>query len=176
MTPHHNSATVPPSCWIKSSNQPLPQNPQVRTLIVPWDCRLNFAGLWATSNTLFISSTKPHKSMLMVKTYVGKSPIHGLGLFAAEPIEKDQEVSRFVPGFDSICEAALFATLPPSAQVFLRCYGFLWPCWRSSWDAPVRAPGRLGAGGRQHAVLQSLGHPKLIKHWTGAGTTRYFRE
>lgn len=62
--------------------------------------------------------------MLMVKTYVGKSPIHGLGLFAAEPIEKDQEVSRFVPGFDSICEAALFATLPPSAQVFLRCYGF----------------------------------------------------
>ena len=62
--------------------------------------------------------------MLIVKTYVGKSLIHGLGLFAAEPIARGQEVCRFVPGFDSICEAALFATLPPSAQAFLRCYGF----------------------------------------------------
>ncbi len=62
--------------------------------------------------------------MLMVKTFVAPSPIHGLGLFAAEPIEKGQVVSRFVPGFDSICEPALFVTLPKVAQAFLRCYGF----------------------------------------------------
>lgn len=62
--------------------------------------------------------------MLLVKTYVAPSPIHGLGLFAAEPIAKGQVVGQFTVGFDSICEPALFATLPESAQAFLRCYGF----------------------------------------------------
>lgn len=62
--------------------------------------------------------------MLLVKTYVGPSPVHGLGLFAAEPILAGQVVGKFVVGFDSICEPALFATLPAPAQAFLRCYGF----------------------------------------------------
>lgn len=62
--------------------------------------------------------------MLLVQTYVAPSPVHGLGLFAAEPIAAGQVVGRFVVGFDSICEPALFATLPAPAQAFLRCYGF----------------------------------------------------
>ncbi|MBL9009305.1 MAG: SET domain-containing protein [Myxococcales bacterium] len=62
--------------------------------------------------------------MLLVKTYIDKSPVHGLGLFAAEPIAKGQEVSRFVPGYDSICFPEQYAQLPPLAQRFLRCYGF----------------------------------------------------
>ena len=62
--------------------------------------------------------------MLLVKTYLAPSPIHGVGVFAAEPIAKGQEVSRFVPGFDSICLPLQYAQLPPLAQNFLRCYGF----------------------------------------------------
>lgn len=63
-------------------------------------------------------------NVLLVKTYISLSPVHGLGVFAAEPIKKGQEVSRFVPGFDSICLPAQYAELPPLAQRFLRCYGF----------------------------------------------------
>lgn len=62
--------------------------------------------------------------MLLVKTYVAPSATHGLGLFAAEAIAQGQVVSRFTPGFDSVCEATQFAALPPRAQAFLRCYGF----------------------------------------------------
>jgi hypothetical protein len=62
--------------------------------------------------------------MLLVKTFLANSPIHGIGVFAAEPIEKGQVVCRFVPGFDSICLPAQYAELPESAQSFLRCYGF----------------------------------------------------
>lgn len=62
--------------------------------------------------------------MLLVQTYVAPSPVHGLGLFAGEPIVAGQVVGKFVVGFDSICEPALFATLPAPAQAFLRCYGF----------------------------------------------------
>lgn len=62
--------------------------------------------------------------MLLIKTYLDKSPVHGLGLFAAEPLFAGQEVSRFVPGFDSICFPDQFVALPEQAQRFLRCYGF----------------------------------------------------
>jgi hypothetical protein len=40
--------------------------------------------------------------MLTVKTIVLKSPIHGLGLFADEPIPAGKLVWRFVPGTDKI--------------------------------------------------------------------------
>ena len=38
--------------------------------------------------------------MLLVKTRTGRSPIHGTGLFAAEPIAKGTAVWRFTPTFD----------------------------------------------------------------------------
>jgi hypothetical protein len=38
--------------------------------------------------------------MLEVKTYVAKSSINGVGLFALEPIRKGQRIWRFTPGFD----------------------------------------------------------------------------
>ena len=39
------------------------------------------------------------RPMLLVKTRLGKSRIHGLGVFAAQPIRKGQPVWRFVEGF-----------------------------------------------------------------------------
>lgn len=38
--------------------------------------------------------------MLLVKTTLGLSAIHGIGLFAAEPIPKDTVIWRFLPPFD----------------------------------------------------------------------------
>lgn len=46
------------------------------------------------------------EKMLLVRTYLSPSPIHGIGVFASDPIKKDQPVWRFVPGFDQL--------LPPS--------------------------------------------------------------
>lgn len=38
--------------------------------------------------------------MLFVETYVAPSPVHGLGLFAAQPITKGAMIWEFTPGFD----------------------------------------------------------------------------
>jgi SET domain-containing protein len=38
--------------------------------------------------------------MVLVKTKVKESPIHGLGLFADQFIPKGTEIWRFTPGFD----------------------------------------------------------------------------
>ena len=40
--------------------------------------------------------------MLLVKTYLDRSPIHGLGVFAAEFIRKGTRVWRFVESFDRV--------------------------------------------------------------------------
>ena len=38
--------------------------------------------------------------MLLVKTYLDKSSIHGVGVFAGETIRKDQKIWRLVYGLD----------------------------------------------------------------------------
>lgn len=38
--------------------------------------------------------------MLLVPTFLSQSPIHGLGLFAAEPVSQGAVVWKFAPGFD----------------------------------------------------------------------------
>ncbi|HVY12555.1 MAG TPA: SET domain-containing protein [Alphaproteobacteria bacterium] len=62
--------------------------------------------------------------MLLVKTYLDKSRIHGLGAFAAEPIAKGTKVWTFVEGFDRAYSSAQFAKLPKPAQDFIRHYGY----------------------------------------------------
>lgn len=62
--------------------------------------------------------------MLMVKTYLGKSKIHGFGVFAGEPIRKGQRVWRFVHGFDRIYSHRQFAKLPKPAQEFIQFHGY----------------------------------------------------
>jgi hypothetical protein len=62
--------------------------------------------------------------MLLVKTYLDKSPIHGLGVFAAERIPKGAKIWRFVEGFDRCYTAKQFARLPKAARDFLRNYAY----------------------------------------------------
>ena len=62
--------------------------------------------------------------MLLVKTYLGKSPIHGLGVFAAEKIPKGAKIWRFVEGFDRCYTPKQFARLPKAARDFLKDYAY----------------------------------------------------
>ena len=62
--------------------------------------------------------------MLLVKTYVDKSPIHRLGTFAAEFIRKDTKIWRFVEGFDRFYSPKEFARLPKPARDYIKSYGY----------------------------------------------------
>ena len=62
--------------------------------------------------------------MLLVKTYLDKSPIHGIGVFAAELIRKDTKIWRFVEGFDRAYTPKEFAKLPKPARDYLKDYGY----------------------------------------------------
>lgn len=62
--------------------------------------------------------------MLLVKTYLDKSTIHGLGVFAGELIRKGTKIWRFVEGFDHAYSPKQFAKLPKPAREFLKNYGY----------------------------------------------------
>jgi SET domain-containing protein len=62
--------------------------------------------------------------MLLVKTYLDKSPIHGLGVFAGEFIRKDTKIWRFVEGFDRHYSPKAFARLPKPARDYIRQHGY----------------------------------------------------
>lgn len=59
--------------------------------------------------------------MLLTKTFVARSPIHGLGSFAAEFIPAGTVYWRFVPSFDQLVRKQ---ELPPAALEFAKtwCY------------------------------------------------------
>jgi SET domain-containing protein len=63
--------------------------------------------------------------MILVRTRVAPSSIHGLGLFAAETIPLGTPVWRFEAGFDREFSAEQFAALPPEAQAHLRWFAYL---------------------------------------------------
>jgi hypothetical protein len=65
--------------------------------------------------------------MLLVPTYIDKSPIHGVGVFAAAPIAKGTETWRFVPGFDVVYTETEIAAFPALAQDYLRHYTYFDP-------------------------------------------------
>lgn len=62
--------------------------------------------------------------MLTVKTYLDKSPIAGLGVFAAENITRDQMIWTFVIGFDRIMTEEERMALPEPARSYLETYAF----------------------------------------------------
>jgi SET domain-containing protein len=62
--------------------------------------------------------------MLLVKTYLGHSRIHGLGVFSGEPIRKGQPVWRYVEGFDRCWTPAQFAKLPKAARDHIGFHGY----------------------------------------------------
>jgi len=63
--------------------------------------------------------------MLLVKTQLSPSTIHGLGVVATEPIAAGAEIWRFQDGFDLEKSAEDLANLPPTAQDWFKTYGYL---------------------------------------------------
>lgn len=63
--------------------------------------------------------------MLVVRTRVGPSTIHGIGVFAAEPIRAGQAVWEFAPGLDLVIPLARIPTLPAAFQAYLATYAYL---------------------------------------------------
>jgi hypothetical protein len=62
--------------------------------------------------------------MLLVKTYLDRSKIHGLGVFAAERIKKGAKIWRFVDGYDRCWTPKQFAKLPKPARDYLNDYAY----------------------------------------------------
>ena len=62
--------------------------------------------------------------MLLVKTYLDKSPIHGIGVFAGERIAKGTKMWRFVEGYDHCYSLKQFAKLPKQAREFMQHYAY----------------------------------------------------
>jgi SET domain-containing protein len=62
--------------------------------------------------------------MLLVRTYLDKSAIHGLGVFAREFIRKGTKVWRFVEGFDRAWSPREFSKLPKAARDFIQWHGY----------------------------------------------------
>ena len=63
--------------------------------------------------------------MLLVPVSVRASAIHGLGVFAAEPIARGTLVWRFTPGFDLELDPAMVEKLPPLQRESLLHYGYI---------------------------------------------------
>lgn len=61
-------------------------------------------------------------SVLLVRTEVRPSPIHGLGLFALEPIPAGTVVWRFVPEFDCLIGIDQVVGVPDVVQEFFDKY------------------------------------------------------
>lgn len=63
--------------------------------------------------------------MFFVKVDLLRSPIHGLGCFAAEKIRKNQEVWVFNPHIDRRIPYDSLDLLPAAAREFLELYGYV---------------------------------------------------
>src|SRR5262245_24022849 len=63
--------------------------------------------------------------MMLVKTSVGPSAIHGLGLFTAQFIPRGTPVWRFLQGFDQDFTPNQFDALPLLAREHTRFYCFV---------------------------------------------------
>ena len=64
--------------------------------------------------------------MLLVKTYLAKSKVHGLGVFAGQSIRKGAKIWRFVYGFDRFYTRKRLAKLPKRARDYINLHGYQW--------------------------------------------------
>lgn len=64
--------------------------------------------------------------MLLIKTKIKESGIHGIGLFADQFIPKGTEIWKFTPGFDQKFTREQILNFPDLLQIYIYKY-----CWRS---------------------------------------------
>ena len=61
--------------------------------------------------------------MFLIKTYIAKSNIDGLGLFTSDTIQPDQIVARWNPELDRTLHPDIFQSLPVTVQQYIRKHG-----------------------------------------------------
>ena len=71
--------------------------------------------------------------MLYVKTEIRPSPIHGVGLFAAQAIPKGALIWKFDSGFDILVSKEKYSSLSEIGKDFLDHYGY----WSKEMDAYI---------------------------------------
>lgn len=62
--------------------------------------------------------------MFLIATRVGRSAIHGVGVFAGEPVAAGQVVWRFHPPFDQVIPEESLVDLPPAVAAYLETYSY----------------------------------------------------
>jgi hypothetical protein len=67
--------------------------------------------------------------MFLIRTRLGPSAIHGIGVFADEPAAAGQEIWRFAPGIDQVISLAQAGTLPEAFRHYLATYAYLSPAF-----------------------------------------------
>lgn len=75
--------------------------------------------------------------MLLIRTRVAPSRIHGLGVFVVEAVPAGTPIWRFEPGFDRELAPEVVRALPPPAREFVEWYGYRRPAdgvWILSGD------------------------------------------
>ncbi len=65
--------------------------------------------------------------MMLVPTYLDKSPIHGIGIFARDFIPKGTRVWQFTPDFDQVFSEEALAALPEVQREPILFYGYIEP-------------------------------------------------
>ncbi len=63
--------------------------------------------------------------MLLVKTFLGESKIHGIGLFAAESLKKGTVIWEFSPHIDMTFPITRVHEAPQQVKEFLNTYGYV---------------------------------------------------
>jgi uncharacterized protein len=96
--------------------------------------------------------------MMMVETELRPSPIHGIGVFLAEPVKAGQVIWRFDSRIDRIYSEAEMATLPARMQNFIRTY--------STWHEGLRLWILCGDNGRH---FNHSNMPNTISEGIGFG-------
>ena len=62
--------------------------------------------------------------MYLIKTYLDKSPIHGIGVYAGEDVAEGTVIWSEQPGFDQILTEQQVAAMPTRALEFMRTYAY----------------------------------------------------
>ena len=95
--------------------------------------------------------------MLLVRTKLGRSAIHGIGVMADEPVRSGQPIWRFAPGIDLVLPDREVAALPTAFRAYLDTYGY-------------RSPGF------EASVVLSCDHAKFLNHSEHPNTVLSGRE
>lgn len=65
--------------------------------------------------------------MMLVRNYIDKSPIHGMGVYAGEFIPKGTCIWEMTPGCDQVYSDEMLAALTPVQREIVLFYGYIEP-------------------------------------------------